>query len=384
MTAARAIALIVLIAVCAATACSRSDRFPFSGTVVRDSALVGSTVGGRVTSVRVSAGDSVRAGQVLVTFDDADERAALAAAQAQERQAAANYDDLAAGPLASEISQANAQAAQSLAVYEQALLGTEGRIASARASARSAADAYRQAAAQSVLAEKTAQRQTALYAQGAISAQAADEAVAAYRSARAAAAGARARLQDARAQASVVESADVPEQTNAAAQSYQASLAHAATVRAGARPQTLTAARFALQAAQAQVAAQSARLAQCVVRSPADGTISAIDLRPGDIIAPNVGVATVEERRNPYVRIYVDQADIGRFSLRAKVDVRSDAMTGRTFTGTIEQIDSDAQFTPRDVETPEDRASLTFGVKVRIDDPDGVVRAGTTASVALP
>jgi HlyD family secretion protein len=389
MTALRALRPIALFAVCAttvcaATSCARSDRFPFSGTVIRDAALVGSTVGGRVTSVRVAAGDSVRAGEILVTFDDADERAAVAAAQAQARQAAANYDDLAAGPLASETAQAEAQAAQSLAAYDQALLGSRGRIASARASARSAADAYRQAAAQADLAEKTARRQSMLYAQGAISAQASDEAVAGYRSAVAAMAAARARLQDARAQAAVVERADVPEQTNAAAQSYQASLAHAATVRAGARPQTLAAAHYALQAAQAQLAAQSARLAQCVVRAPADGTISAIDLRPGDIVAPNVGIATVEERHNPYVRIYVDQADIGRFSLRAKVDVRSDAVPGRTFTGTIEQIDSAAQFTPRDVETPEDRASLTFGVKVRIDDPGGVVRAGTTASVALP
>jgi HlyD family secretion protein len=384
MTAPRAFRLILILIACAVAACARSDRFPFSGTVIRDSALVGSTVGGRVTSVRVSAGDSVRAGQVLVTFDDADERAAVAAAQAQARQAAANYDDLAAGPLQSEIAQAEAEAAGSQAVYEQALRGNRGRVASARASARAAADAYRQAAAQADLAEKTARRQTSLYAQGAVSAQTADEAVAGYRSAVAAMGAARARMQDARAQASIVERADVPEQTNAAAQSYQAALARAATVRAGTRPQTLTAARFALQAAQAQVAAQSARLEQCVVRAPADGTISAIDLRPGDIVAPNVGIATVEERRNPYVRIYVDQANIGRFSLRAKVDVQSDALPGRALTGTIEQIDSDAQFTPRDVETPEDRASLTFGVKVRIDDQGGVVRAGTTASVALP
>ncbi len=384
MTARAARRLILLVAVCAATSCASANRFPFSGTVVKESALVGSTVGGRVTSVRVAAGDSVHAGQVLVTFDDADEQAAVAVARAQASQAAATLADLVAGPRGSEIAEADALAAQSMAVYQQSLRSSAGRIASAQAQTRAAQDALRQAAAQAVLAEKTARRQTALYAQGAVSAQDADEAVAGYRSARAAANAARARLADARSQAAIVERADVPEETNAAAQASQASLARASTVRAGTRPQALAAARYALQAAQAQLAAQSSRLAQCTVRAPSDGTVSAIDLNPGDIVAPNIGVATVEEKRNPYVRIYVDQSDIGRFSPGANVSVRSDAVPGRDFTGVVEQIDSDAAFTPRDVETPEDRATLTFGVKVRIDDPDSLVRAGTTASVALP
>ena len=385
MPASRVFRNVFLAAACIAIAsCARGERFPFSGTVLKDSALVGSTVGGRVTSVRVAVGDRVRANQILVTLDDSDERAAVAAARAQASQAAANLADLTAGPLESDVAQANAQAAQALAGYRQAQLGAADRIASARAQARAAADTYRQAAAQAGLSARTAQRQETLYRQGAVSAQAADEAVAAYRSALAAMRAARARAADARAQASVVSQADVPQQTNAAEQAYEASSARAATVLAGARPQTIAAARFALQAAQAQIAVQSARLAQCVVRAPADGVVSAIDLHPGDIVAPNAGIATVEELRDPYVRIYVDQSDLARFRLGAKLAVRSDAISGRDFTGTVEQVDTDAQFTPRDVQTAEDRAALTFGVKVRISDPDGLVRAGTTASVAMP
>jgi hypothetical protein len=65
------------------------------------------------------------------------------------------------------------------------------------------------------------------------------------------------------------------------------------------------------------------------------------------------------------------------------VTVRSDAFPKQTFTGRVEAIDSSAQFTPRDVQTAEDRANLVFGVKVRVHDPDHVLRGGTTAAVAL-
>jgi HlyD family secretion protein len=64
--------------------------------------------------------------------------------------------------------------------------------------------------------------------------------------------------------------------------------------------------------------------------------------------------------------------------------VRSDALAGRVFDGRIETIDARAQFTPRDVQTAEDRADLAFGAKVRIADPDRALRAGTTVDVALP
>ena len=64
--------------------------------------------------------------------------------------------------------------------------------------------------------------------------------------------------------------------------------------------------------------------------------------------------------------------------------MRSDALAGRVFEGHIETIDARAQFTPRDVQTAEDRAALAFGIKVRIADPDRALRAGTTVDVALP
>ena len=127
-----------------------------------------------------------------------------------------------------------------------------------------------------------------------------------------------------------------------------------------------------------------AKLAECTVRAPADGVVSALDLHRGDLVAPGAIVATVDEFKDPYVRIYVRQADLARFAMGTAVHVRADAAPDKIFDGVVAQVDSNAQFTPRDVQTPEDRADLSFGVKIRVHDPGNALHGGTTASVAVP
>ena len=369
----------------AVISCGRGgDDYPYSGTVLRESAAIGSTLGGRVTSVPVQSGAKVRAGQIIVTFDDAQQRAAVAAAQAQTRAAEATFEDALAGPRPSDIARADAQAGQAQAELEQLRLSGGPRLSSALAQVRASAAGLAQAQANAGLASRTAQRQRELYARGAVALQSADSAEAAARAANASAANARALLRAAQAQAASVERADVPQQTQAALEAYTAAAAQAATIRAGTRPDQLQSLRAQALAARANLALAEARLAECTVRSPGDGVVSALDLHRGDLVAPGASVATIDEFLDPYVRIYVRQADLARFGSGVAVNVRSDAVPNKIFNGTVAQVDSIAQFTPRDVQTPEDRADLTFGVKIRIHDPDGALHGGTTASVAVP
>src|SRR5450432_670800 len=135
----RIMAVVAALLAFAAGACSRGrGDFPYSGTLLRESAAVGSTIGGRVTSVLVASGSRVRARQVILTFDDLQQRAAVAAAQAQAKAAEATLADAIAGPRPSEIARADAQAAQAQAAYEQLRLSggpqTSGAAAQVRAS----------------------------------------------------------------------------------------------------------------------------------------------------------------------------------------------------------------------------------------------------------
>lgn len=357
--------LVILIAL---TACGRPAA-TYSGTLQAESANVGSTVGGRVVAVPATDGQRVRRGQVIVRFDSKDQQAALAQAQGNFAQAQAALADLLAGARSQDIAKANAQAAQAQAAYEQAQLTAPHQITEAAAN-------LKQAQAAAAQTQHDANRATQLYRGGAISAQAYDASVSANRQAQA-------RLASAQAQYSAAQGGTVPQSVAAARQAYEAAAASASLVAAGARPDQIQQARDAVKTAQAGVAAARARMLEMTVVAPADGVINGLNLRAGDLVPAGASVASVDELIDPFVRIYVPQSLLGTIKVGQHVSVRSDAMPGHRFDGQVESIDSTAQFTPRDVQTAQDRANLVFGVKVRVHDPDHALRGGTTAEVSL-
>lgn len=378
---------VLALACCAAGAfaCSkRGDEPLYSGTLQAESASVGSTAGGRVTAVLAGDGDRVKPGQALVRFDDKDQRAALASAQAQLAQAKAALADLEAGPRQADIDRATALAEQAEANYRKARLAGPQQIAAAEEGVREARAGLGRARSTADAAARDFGRTRVLYAQGAVSAQIMDRATAADREARAEVAAAQARVLTAEAQLAQMQRASVPQDIEAARRAYEAAKASLESTRSGARPDQISQARAVVESARASLDAVKARLEELVVRAPADGVVENLDLRPGDLVAPGAAVASVEEFRDPYVRIYVAQPELARFRLGARLMVRSDALPERSFTGTVEAVDAQAQFTPRDVQTAQDRAGLVFGVKVRVHDPERALRGGTTVGILPP
>ena len=348
--------------------CGRGDT-TYSGTLQSESADVGSTVGGRVTAVLVADGQIVHTGQILVRFDEKDQRAALVQAQGSLAQAQAQLADLVAGPRPQDIAKANAQAAQAMHAYQQAQITGPHQIAQAQEQVRQTAAAAANAAADAARAKE-------LYAKGYTSAQQRDTAAAANQQAQA-------QLAAAQAQLAAVQSGSVPQGVDAARQAYEAAAANAALIAAGSRPDQIEQARAAVAAAQGTIQAAQARLVEMTVRASADGVINGLNLRAGDLVPAGAAVATIDEFIDPYVRIYVPQSQLGQMHVGQEVSVHSDALPKQTFTGSVEMIDQTAQFTPRDVQTSEDRANLVFGVKVRVHDPQRLLRGGTTATVSL-
>jgi HlyD family secretion protein len=382
---ARRASLGLMVSIAFATACSsHADRFAYSGTVQADSASVGSTIGGRVSAVLASEGRRVKRGDVIVRFDDRQQRAAYEAALAQLSQAKAVLADLEAGPRQADIDKAAAIAAQAQARYLQAALTQPQQVAAAEQavhSAQSDASAARSAAS---AADRDFARAERLFDQGAISAQARDVARTAAQSAAGASGSATARLRTAQAQLDAVRSGSVAQDVDAAAKAAAAAQADLALVHQGTRPDQIAQAHDNATAAAANVAAAQARLDEALVKAPADGVVDGFNLHVGDLVGAGAPVATIDEFGDPWARIYVAQSDLQHVRVGAAVQVRSDALGDATFSGTVESIDANAQFTPRDVQTASDRADLSFGVKIRIHDPNRALRAGTTAEVALP
>ncbi|MHB8214261.1 MAG: HlyD family secretion protein [Vulcanimicrobiaceae bacterium] len=377
---ARALTLVV---VAVLSACGARAGTSFSGVVHAESVRIGSTAGGRVVQVAVSAGERVRAGEIIVRFDDRAQRADLHAAQGRLALARAQMAELEAGSRSTEIARAQAQAAQAAALYRSTAGAAAARLAAVRAQVRDAGAAVSQARAALALARQTLARTSSLVQTGDLSRQTLDNAQASYRAARAQYAMTLSRLAGARADARRVR-ATVPGGVRADEYGARAAQAQAAYVRAGARPERLAQGSAAVAIARADVARARVALDETVVRTPVDGVVESIDLHPGDLVAPGAAAATVNALRNPYVRIYVPQRFLAAFAVGTRVTVTSDALAGHAFHGFVEQRDDVAQFTPNNVQTAGERADLTFGVKIRILDPKHQIYGGTTVSVAPP
>ncbi len=141
---------------------------------------------------------------------------------------------------------------------------------------------------------------------------------------------------------------------------------------AGTRPERIA-------QAQARVAELDAQLREMRVVAPTNCVIEVLGVRVGDVVAPNREIATLLLTDHLWVRVYVPQPWLGLIQIRQKVRVQTDAFAGRDFTGEVEQIHRAAEFTPRNVQTPAERAKQVFAVKVRL--PSEPLRAGMSADV---
>ncbi len=144
------------------------------------------------------------------------------------------------------------------------------------------------------------------------------------------------------------------------------------------------ASRMRVAQARAQLAMMDAQLHEMQVVAPADSVLEVLSVKVGDVLPANREVATLILPQTLWVRVYVPEPWLGLIKLGDAVRVRVDAFHERDFSGTIEQISRQAEFTPRNVQTVEDRIRQVFGVKVRLRNEEDKLRAGMSADVYFP
>jgi HlyD family secretion protein len=152
----------------------------------------------------------------------------------------------------------------------------------------------------------------------------------------------------------------------------------------GARPERIAAQRAAVEQAGASVAQIDAALKNSVVTVPFAGIVTVRHREPGETAAPGSPVVTVLDPEDRWVRIYVREDRIGEVNLGQSASITSDTYPERTYGGEVVFIASEAEFTPRNVQTTEERVKLVYAVKVRItDDPAHDLKVGIPADVTL-
>lgn len=152
----------------------------------------------------------------------------------------------------------------------------------------------------------------------------------------------------------------------------------------GPRQERVAAQRAAVAQADAAVAQVNAALSNSVVIVPFPGVVTLRHREPGETVSPGVPVLTVMDPEDRWVRIYVREDRIGEVRLGQEATIRADTYPDRSYRGEVVFISSEAEFTPRNVQTTEERVKLVYAVKVRItEDPSYDLKAGIPADVVL-
>jgi HlyD family secretion protein len=154
-------------------------------------------------------------------------------------------------------------------------------------------------------------------------------------------------------------------------------------VRRLARPEEIQAAEARLAQAQAAVDLLEKSIADCTISAPAGGVVTHKAVEAGEFVTPGATIVTLSELDSVYVMIFVTEKELGRVRLGDAADVRIDAFPDRAFPGRITYISPEAEFTPKNIQTKEDRVKLVFGVKVEIENKEGLLKPGLPADASI-
>lgn len=154
--------------------------------------------------------------------------------------------------------------------------------------------------------------------------------------------------------------------------------------------QQLDAAKTAYEAALAQVQLSRAalrtgevRLKDTVIFSPISGVVLVKNVEEGETVAAGTPVFTIGDLENPWIKVYVKENKLGLVKLGQAAEVRTDSYAGKKYEGTVSYISSDAEFTPKNVQTQEERVKLVFGVKIKVKNENNELKPGMPADVKI-
>ncbi len=373
-----------------------------SGFIEGDEVTIAPEVGGRIAEMAVDRGDTVEEGQVLVRLDDTTLRSQRAEAEAGLAAAQANLARVLAGARPQEIAAAEAALAQARTQRDgahQAMLDARETISNplslnaqideARSQVRLAEQKVEMAKAdlaatelkRNVYAEQggdvertwdlQVQAAQAALTQAQAELQGAQDYLNALLAMRANPISLEAQLHQAESQYHVAEA--------------QVAAAQAALddLRAGPTDEEVAVAEAQVHQAEAAIRLIDAQIAQLTLTAPLDGLVTARSARAGETASPGMPLLTIANLDEVTLVIYVPENRIGEVHVGQAVDVTVDSFPDRVFRGEVVYIAGEAEFTPRNVQTQEERVNLVFAVKVRLPNPDHALKPGLPADATL-
>lgn len=361
-----------------------SESIALSGNIDVTQVDLAFKIPGRLSRRLVEEGDNVASGQRMAVLDDTDQQLQLQKAIADVDYASAVLAEREAGSRPDEIRRAQAVVEQARFNLSELQNGSRDQeIAEAEADlARAMAD-ERTAKSQLTLAKNDFSRYEAVFADGGISRQAFETYRTRLDSATNTASASASRRQAAEQRLSLRREGSRKERIRQARSALTQAEAAYALVKAGPRQEAIDQARAKKQAAAAALAAARQQLAETVLFAPFDGVVLSTSAEPGSYLNPGSPVLTVGDIANVWVRAFVSETDLGRIRLNQEAEVTVDAYPGRSWKGRISYISSAAEFTPRSVQTSEERTHLVYRIKIQLSNPDGALKPGMPTDAVI-
>jgi HlyD family secretion protein len=200
---------------------------------------------------------------------------------------------------------------------------------------------------------------------------------------------AKALLQQARQQFDLVKEGPRQENIEAARAQVQRAranlrLAEANRLELARLHQEKTARESDLRQSRAQLGVSETQLRDSEVAAPMDGVVLVKAAEPGEVLAAGTTVVTLGNLAKPWLRGYINEKDLGRVKLGTTVQVITDSFPGKVYNGKITFIASEAEFTPKQIQTQEERVKLVYRIKIEIDNPNGELKSNMPADAEIP
>jgi multidrug resistance efflux pump len=341
------------------------------GVVEIQEVRLGSKIGGRVEKVEILEGDLAEAGQPLVFFAVPELQAQRQQLQARLHQAEADLEKAKNGPRPEEKEAARAALEAARARWERLKAGWREE------EKRQARSELETAEADLKLAREEFDRAERLFRQA--SSSRAD-----YDAARAARDRAVGRQAAAAARCEMLQAGSRPEDIAEAAAQLKQAQANYDLLLAGTRAEDIAAAEARLLEGRGKLSEIDANLAEAIVRASERVLVEIVGVRKGDLVQPNQPILRVLRANDLWVKAYVPEPELGQIRLRQPADVTIDAYPGKSFRGEVMHIAAESEFTPRNVQSADERRHQVFAIRIRVADPQGIFKSGMAAQVTLP
>jgi HlyD family secretion protein len=353
-----------------------------SGRIEVTEVNVSSKVTGRVAALHVDEGADVTAGQLIAELEGVEleaqlrqAKAALQSAEARQVQARITLE-VEPTTIRTQIRQAdeNLRAAEERLRMLKAGFRTQ-EVEEGRAN-------LRQAQARLELARLTRDRFRNLLADGAIAKQDLDRAETDFQAAEAAVRAASQRLNMLEEGSRAEDIGMAQAERDRAAAALEAARANAASLDL--RQQDVRVAEAAVREAQANVRRLETQVAELKVFAPLDATVLTKAVEAGEVVAAGKPLVLLGDLDHPWIKIYVPETRLGKVRLGATARILVDSFPNQPFQGTVSWISDQAEFTPKNVQTAEERVNLVYAVKITIKNAERKLKAGMPADAELP